>query len=311
MTVLVPTITWLEQSDQNAPLAPSVVNFATDKVWQFQLNGTYHNQQIFPAGVTIDNSQSAGQVQVMVAALTIAVVPFQRFNVDFPPESQNCTITGIAGPNGANNNSTVPISFYRVPTPGSQQNQLAIQTLVDNLTPGFILPFAGPVIPSGWFACNGQAVSRTNFSGLFAVIGTLYGAGDGATTFNVPDIRGRVVSGMDVMDGSVNANRLSTVIPASNILGTAGGNQTGTATTTIGFNSTGTNAINFGTLNGSVTTSWQSTNSGGAPITGAGDFAATTISGNFGITVSGSGSAASGAFSIVQPTILMNYLIKQ
>lgn len=43
---------------------------------------------------------------------------------------------------------------------------------------------------AGWLICEGQAVSRATFSGLFAVVGTSYGAGDGSTTFNVPDLRG-------------------------------------------------------------------------------------------------------------------------
>jgi len=55
--------------------------------------------------------------------------------------------------------------------------------------------FAGSVAPSGYLMCDGSAVSRTNYSNLFAVIGTTYGVGDGSTTFNVPDLRGRVPVG--------------------------------------------------------------------------------------------------------------------
>jgi microcystin-dependent protein len=49
--------------------------------------------------------------------------------------------------------------------------------------------------PSGWLLCQGQAVSRTTYSGLFSVLGTTYGAGDSSTTFNLPDLRGRVPMG--------------------------------------------------------------------------------------------------------------------
>lgn len=49
--------------------------------------------------------------------------------------------------------------------------------------------------PSGWLLCQGQAVSRSTYSGLFAVLGTTYGAGDSSTTFNLPDLRGRVPMG--------------------------------------------------------------------------------------------------------------------
>lgn len=58
---------------------------------------------------------------------------------------------------------------------------------------GAILPYGGSAAPSGWLLCDGSAVSRTTYSDLFSVIGTTFGAGDGSTTFNVPDSRGRVV----------------------------------------------------------------------------------------------------------------------
>ena len=61
--------------------------------------------------------------------------------------------------------------------------------------PGAVLPFAMAVTPSGWLAANGAAVSRTTYPALFAAIGTLYGVGDGSTTFNLPDLRGYFVRG--------------------------------------------------------------------------------------------------------------------
>jgi hypothetical protein len=61
--------------------------------------------------------------------------------------------------------------------------------------PGVVVPFAMNVVPSGWLAANGAAVSRTTYAALFAAIGTLYGVGDGSTTFNLPDLRGYFVRG--------------------------------------------------------------------------------------------------------------------
>lgn len=65
----------------------------------------------------------------------------------------------------------------------------------DIVPAGGIIPFAGTSVPSGYLLCNGAAVSRTNYANLFAAIGTLYGAGDGSTTFNLPDARDRVLQG--------------------------------------------------------------------------------------------------------------------
>ena len=88
---------------------------------------------------------------------------------------------------------------------------------------GTVVPFAGSVAPAGYLLASGQAISRTNYPGLFAVINTIYGIGDGSTTFNVPDLRGFVVAGKDNM-GGINANRLSSVM-ASTTLGAGGGAQ--------------------------------------------------------------------------------------
>ena len=62
---------------------------------------------------------------------------------------------------------------------------------------GCVIPFAGAAAPTGWLLCQGQAISRTTYAQLFSVIGTTYGSGDGSTTFNLPDMRGRVAVGSD------------------------------------------------------------------------------------------------------------------
>lgn len=62
---------------------------------------------------------------------------------------------------------------------------------------GSVILCARPAAPTGFLICAGQAVSRTAFAALFGVIGTIYGAGDGASTFNLPDLRGRTAYGPD------------------------------------------------------------------------------------------------------------------
>lgn len=61
---------------------------------------------------------------------------------------------------------------------------------------GMVMAFAGSRPPAGWLMCDGSAVSRTTYAVLFAAIGTMYGAGDGSTTFNLPNLIGRVPLGM-------------------------------------------------------------------------------------------------------------------
>lgn len=98
---------------------------------------------------------------------------------------------------------------------------------------GSVMDYAGSTAPTGWLMLYGQAVSRTTYADLFAIIGTTYGSGDGSTTFNLPDFRGRGSVGKDDMGGSA-ANRVTSA--GSGIdgvaLGASGGSQNVTLTTT-------------------------------------------------------------------------------
>lgn len=80
--------------------------------------------------------------------------------------------------------------------------------------------------PPGFYWCNGQNVSRTAHSQLFALLGTTFGAGDGSTTFGLPDMRGRALFGKDDMGGTA-AGRLTTALSNVNgaLLGATGGSQ--------------------------------------------------------------------------------------
>lgn len=63
--------------------------------------------------------------------------------------------------------------------------------------PGLVGTYAGAVVPTGWLECNGSAISRTTYAALFTAIGTRYGAGDGTTTFNLPELRGEFLRSWD------------------------------------------------------------------------------------------------------------------
>lgn len=95
---------------------------------------------------------------------------------------------------------------------------------------GVVVPFAGSSAPTGWLLCYGQAVSRTTYAVLFGAIGTTFGAGDGSTTFNLPDLRGRVAAGVDNMGGTA-ANRITS--GGSGIAGTTLGATGGAETVTL------------------------------------------------------------------------------
>ncbi|MFO0417768.1 MAG: phage tail protein [Planctomycetota bacterium] len=81
-------------------------------------------------------------------------------------------------------------------------NQLTRKAYVDAIIPiGVIMPYGGASAPNAsWLLAQGQAVSRTTYAGLFAVFGTAFGAGDGSTTFNLPNLQGRVPVGRNAAD---------------------------------------------------------------------------------------------------------------
>jgi microcystin-dependent protein len=73
-----------------------------------------------------------------------------------------------------------------------------IQTQLENTVPaGAVMTFAMNTAPSGWLKADGSAVSRATYAVLFTAIGTTFGAGDGSTTFNLPDMRGEFARGWD------------------------------------------------------------------------------------------------------------------
>jgi microcystin-dependent protein len=184
---------------------------------------------------------------------------------------------------------------------------------------GGSIDFWGSTAPNSSFVLMyGQAISRTTYSTLFTMFSTTYGSGDGSTTFNVPDLRGRVIAGKDDMGGS-SASRLSgTGITAGSAttLGGSGGSETKTLVTA--------NLPPY-TPSGSVSTTFPDTISGstgiygfspGGPTVGYGGTATgataihiggTAMSGTFTGTAQGGSSTA---FAILQPTIIANKLLR-
>jgi len=94
---------------------------------------------------------------------------------------------------------------------------------------GSIIAYGSTTVPTGWLACDDSAVSRTTFSVLFAVLGTSYGSGNGSTTFNVPDLRDRMVMGKGTNNSTMGAS--STGASGSFVVATASGSASLTKTT--------------------------------------------------------------------------------
>ena len=114
---------------------------------------------------------------------------------------------------------------------------------------GAILQYAGKTAPEGFLLCDGQAVSRTTYAALFKIIGSTYGSGNGSTTFNVPNLKGRVPVGVDSNDsdfntlgktgGAKSVTLTKEQIPAHNHSATVSINSGGAHTHSASSNSTG------------------------------------------------------------------------
>ncbi len=134
---------------------------------------------------------------------------------------------------------------------------------------GTISPFGGASAPDGWLLCYGQAVSRTTYADLFTAIGTTHGAGDGSTTFNLPDLRGRSAFGKDDMGGSA-ASRVTNGNSGitGTTLGAAGGDERMHAHThNYGYGDQAAAAGGVGTLS---RTANNAQNAGASTTAGAG-----------------------------------------
>ena len=194
-----------------------------------------------------------------------------------------------------------------------QITQAKLASSVTLIPSGVILPFAGDVAPTDYLLCYGQTLNRSQYADLYAAIGETYGAGDGSTTFVLPDLRGRVIAGQDDMGGN-SANRLTNQTGGldGDALGATGGAETHTLSTAQIPNHSHFMVNNRNVANRSdsdpSTTNYLDR---GAQQNPEGDekyllrFHSTVA--DRGLTSSTGGD---GAHNNVQPTMILNYIIK-
>lgn len=116
------------------------------------------------------------------------------------------------------------------------------------LPPGVVLPHGSSSIPDGFLACDGSAVSRATYAALFAAISTTYGAGDGTSTFNVPDLRG-------IFPRGVGSQTISAVNYDGSTLGTKRKDRTNN--TGLSATTTSTNSAAVSDFNAAHTHTWN------------------------------------------------------
>jgi len=167
-------------------------------------------------------------------------------------------------------------------------NQDVVANVIDinsRLPTGAVQLYAGATAPSNWLLCDGTAVSRTTYSALFTVCSTTYGAGDGSTTFNLPDLRGRVPIGAGAGTG-LTARTLGVTAGAETVTLSSAEIPAHTHPYTLDYSNTGT-------AGGST----------GLPGTGSSPNASFP-------TNTSSNTGGDGAHNNIQPVLALSYIIK-
>jgi microcystin-dependent protein len=176
-------------------------------------------------------------------------------------------------------------------------------TGIEGIPTATIVPWSSASVPSGFLECNGVAVSRSTYSALFAIIGTTYGAGDGSTTFNTPDLQDNTPVGKSNNKalGSTGGANTVTVTPAGNVGGsTANATLSTLQLASHSHNVPGATQYNVGNLvTMQANIAGQNATSGNQ---GSGDGHSHNMSATF------SGTAANP--SVLQPYLALIYIIK-
>ncbi len=297
-------------------MAPSAVNdsarstMASVAKWRDDLSGTMITAGGSSSAYTASSNQG---IASLIDGFTVAFVANHTntgaatLAVDGLTAKPLRVATGAATPAGA----IVSGSIYTASYEAGNDEWLLHGFFGDQTeTPGVGKLYFGSTAPSGWLLCQGQAISRTTYAALFAIISTTYGIGDGSTTFNLPDMGGRVPAGKEAT-----ATRLTTADGGvdGDTLGAVGGSQSITLDATMIPSHTHTftgSELPTHSHTSPIHAENAAIGAGGTSVVFGGSTLATTaVSAG---TPAGTNDNTGGglAHKNVQPTIVVNYIIK-
>lgn len=191
----------------------------------------------------------------------------------------------------------------------------SLDTLLFQAFPvGSVIWYGASSAPTSFLICDGSEVSRTTYATLFGIVSTTFGVGDGSTTFNVPDLRGRTPIGMDDMGTAAGAAGRITDAQAD-VLGGSGGSENQTPAGSVSGSAGSTSLSESQLASHDHTIPVYGSDSGGAFVadgSGSNTFTASTNNAGSGSshTHSWSGSFSGNAMDVTQPWLAGIYLIK-
>jgi microcystin-dependent protein len=309
-----PTVNWAEG------MAPSAVNDSARAMaarlaeWRDDISGT-----ITTGGTSTAYTLASNQVFDTLAHMNGAMIAFVPHTTNGATVTLNVDGLGAKpvryGPSLELQSGVLIQGTPYVATYNNSDAAFYLQNFSANpygIPLGGLLPFIGAAAPNSAFVFPfGQAISRTTYSTLFSLIGTAFGAGDGSTTFNVIDLRGRAIFGVDNMGGSA-AGRIS--VAGGNFDGTLRGGTGGTenytlSATQIPAHTHTASVIDPGHTHSMATTASQG-GTGVSPLFNGPGIAATG-SATTGISVTvANNTGGGGSHPIMPPAMTLPYILR-
>jgi microcystin-dependent protein len=199
-------------------------------------------------------------------------------------------------------------------------------TGIEGIPTATIVPWSSASVPTGFLECNGQAVSRSTYSALFAIVSTTYGAGNGSSTFNVPDLQDNVAMGKSGTKALASTGGANTVANTGNVgtninvAGNVGGNTANATLSTAQLASHSHTQKNSGNQGNPTNADafqrqqYGQTSATNSQFTTANNGSGTGHSHTMSATFSGTGNASStftgASNSVLQPYLTIIYIIK-
>ena len=223
-----------------------------------------------------------------------------------PTSDQKAALAGTGTPNSSN-------KYVTNDDTGTSGNSKVLRLASDGKLPvldgsaltavtalditGVIKMYGGASAPTGYLLCDGSAVSRSTYSALFAIIASTYGNGDASTTFNIPDLRGRVPIGVGT---GIGGGAAGTGLPVGGNALTARVRGAWLGEETHALSTAELAAHGHGVKVGTATGAYS------VQITDA----TTTTTGNNGVTYTTENAGSGTAHNVIQPTMCVNFIIK-